>query len=55
MEHPDYSTAGDTVRVLIVDDVKSARNLLKEILDTDPRFLVELWTMDWTQWHWLRR
>ena len=40
IEKADFSTAGKPVRVLIVDDVKSARNLLREILDTDPRFLV---------------
>jgi two-component system chemotaxis response regulator CheB len=31
---------GEPIRVLIVDDVKSARDLLKEILTTDPRFQV---------------
>ena len=31
---------GKPVRVLIVDDVKSARDLLEEILTTDPRFQV---------------
>jgi len=31
---------GEPIRVLIVDDVKSARDLLEEILNTDPRFQV---------------
>jgi two-component system chemotaxis response regulator CheB len=31
---------GESIRVLIVDDVKSARDLLAEILTTDPRFQV---------------
>ena len=31
---------GEPIRVLIVDDVKSARDLLEEILTTDPRFQV---------------
>jgi two-component system chemotaxis response regulator CheB len=31
---------GEVIRVLIVDDVKSARDLLVEILTTDPRFQV---------------
>jgi len=31
---------GEPIRVLIVDDVKSARDLLEEILATDPRFQV---------------
>ena len=31
---------GEPIRVLIVDDVKSARDLLEEILTTDPRFEV---------------
>jgi two-component system chemotaxis response regulator CheB len=38
---PTYQTDGDDpIRVLIVDDVKSARDLLEEILATDPRFQV---------------
>ncbi len=32
--------SGEPIRVLIVDDVKSARDLLVEILTTDPRFQV---------------
>jgi two-component system chemotaxis response regulator CheB len=32
--------AGELIRVLIVDDVKSARDLLKDILATDPGFQV---------------
>ena len=31
---------GEPIRVLIVDDVKSARDLLQDILTTDPRFQV---------------
>ncbi len=39
--NPTYQTNGDDpIRVLIVDDVKSARDLLEEILATDPRFQV---------------
>ncbi|MBW2625520.1 MAG: response regulator, partial [Deltaproteobacteria bacterium] len=39
--NPTSQTNGDDpIRVLIVDDVKSARDLLEEILATDPRFQV---------------
>ena len=40
IEKSDLQEAVDAIRVLIVDDVKSARDLLEEILATDPRFRV---------------
>ncbi len=40
IEKADSLEASDPIRVLIVDDVKSARDLLEEILATDPRFQV---------------
>lgn len=40
MEKSHFREAGDPIRVLIVDDVQSARNLLAEILATDPQFQV---------------
>ena len=40
IDKTDSLEAGEPIRVLIVDDVKSARDLLEEILDTDPRFQV---------------
>jgi two-component system chemotaxis response regulator CheB len=40
-DNPTYQTNGDgSIRVLIVDDVKSARDLVEEILATDPQFQV---------------
>ena len=40
MEKSDLQEAVEAIRVLIVDDVKSARDLLEEILATDQRFQV---------------
>ncbi|MBT8406867.1 MAG: response regulator, partial [Deltaproteobacteria bacterium] len=40
IEKSDLQEAVDAIRVLIVDDVKSARDLLEEILATDQRFQV---------------
>jgi len=39
-EKAESREGGEPIRVLIVDDVKSARDLLEEILTTDPRFQV---------------
>jgi two-component system chemotaxis response regulator CheB len=39
-EKAESRESGEPIRVLIVDDVKSARDLLEEILTTDPRFQV---------------
>ena len=39
-EKSDIQETDDTIRVLIVDDVKSARDLLEEILATDQKFQV---------------
>ncbi|MCG6980180.1 MAG: chemotaxis-specific protein-glutamate methyltransferase CheB [Deltaproteobacteria bacterium] len=39
-EKTESRKGGEPIRVLIVDDVKSARDLLVEILTTDPRFQV---------------
>jgi two-component system chemotaxis response regulator CheB len=40
IEKTESREGGEPIRVLIVDDVKSARDLLEEILTTDPRFQV---------------
>ncbi|MGD8313544.1 MAG: response regulator, partial [Syntrophobacterales bacterium] len=39
-ENSDLQEPVEAIRVLIVDDVKSARDLLEEILATDPQFQV---------------